>query len=189
MRPRCKRGREVGDSHLIYSMRLVFFDPPAASPAGRSELPNFATRLHCLFFSFAIEFQCGIEDAKRIKNINLLFLWLTGLLFFSHGITPHHHHFDSVFEHGRQTGHPDEHSEDSPLHCHSFNDLAVDKTGVSTINISIPESFKTIISGNDMHLRVIANPSGKITVANQDDAPPEVAFVKNSPTRGSPVTA
>jgi len=39
---------------------------------------------------------------KRIKNINLLLMWLIGLMFFTHAVIPHQHHFDSIYEHNQE---------------------------------------------------------------------------------------
>jgi hypothetical protein len=72
------------------------------------------------------------------KNIALLFLWLAGLVIFSHEIAPHHHHFHSVYTHTRAShGDACDHShksgepfEDASNHCHAFNDITVERQNV-----------------------------------------------------------
>lgn len=96
---------------------------------------------------------------KRMKITHLLFIWLTGPMFFAHGIT-HHHHFDSVFEHSQQCGHDDGHSENNPAHCHAFNDLIVDKTTVSFSILSFPDHYSTPGLSTDLHFQPTETPSG-----------------------------
>lgn len=118
----------------------------------------------------------------------MLFLWLAGLLFFAHGITPHHHHFDSVFGHSQQTESSKEHAEDSPVHCHAFNDLAIIKAGVSSIAIAndVPSD---IIVNKDMRFRYNENPSIFTVFREQDFGFPDDMLLRSSPTRGSPANS
>ena len=126
---------------------------------------------------------------QRTKKITLLFIWLTGLMFFAHSIIPHHHHFDSVFEHHQATGQAGQHSEDNPVHCHAFNDLAVDKAVVSFSNVSIADDFAAVVSDNDPNILVNDHSETEMIPVLQDEIPFETAFFKNTPSRGSPAMA
>ncbi|MCF6171347.1 MAG: hypothetical protein L3J66_10255 [Bacteroidales bacterium] len=126
---------------------------------------------------------------KRTNKIQLLFIWLTGLMFFAHGITPHHHHFDSVFGHHQQENHTDEPPENIPAHCHAFNDLVIVTTGVSISNISISYNFSAFILESDLQLSLAENSFSGIPISHREQHPPEKVFLKNSPTRGSPFQA
>ena len=68
----------------------------------------------------------------RKEHIGALIAFLAGFILTAHEIIPHHHHFDTFFDHvGQQsecqTGNPEQdHPEDPDRHCHAFNDLIVD---------------------------------------------------------------
>ncbi|WP_198416754.1 hypothetical protein [Marinilabilia rubra] len=78
---------------------------------------------------------------KNGKNIALFFLWLAGLVIFSHEIIPHHHHFHSVYTHTHTTHGDDcDHShksgdpfDDASNHCHAFNDITVERQNLVKI--------------------------------------------------------
>ena len=123
---------------------------------------------------------------QKRKHINLLFIWLTGLMFFTHGITPHHHHFDSVFEHSQQAGHADEHSEDNPLHCHAFNDLTIDKAGISSNRISFVPLLLAVIAEGEIQQQTAGQAHGLLLFSHGKDGTTTSGFLINSPTRGSP---
>lgn len=145
----------------------------------------FATRLHYKLLIFAAEiqpFNVSLKMQKRIVNINLIFIWLTGLMFFSHGVTPHHHHFDSLFEHSDSSGH----SDDNPSHCHAFNDLVADNTGISISNFSIYNNITGLFPENDSYFRNTENSFGIINWSKQDNRLIKSVFPESSPTRGSP---
>jgi len=125
---------------------------------------------------------------QRTKNITLLFIWLTGLMFFAHSIIPHHHHFDSIFDH-QPTGQTDQHQEDNPLHCHAFNDLAVDKAVISFSNVSIADDFPAVVSDNGPDFRLNDQCGTEIIPEVRDDISPEPAFFESAPSRGSPAMA
>ncbi len=123
---------------------------------------------------------------KRIKNINLLLMWLIGLMFFTHAVIPHQHHFDSIYEHNQHgSTHNSEPHEESPLHCHAFNDLIIYKT-VSFSNITASPVLTAIVVENCLHLQLIENSTEDITNSLQDKLPSKETLLKNTPTRGSP---
>ncbi len=122
---------------------------------------------------------------KRIKNINLLLMWLIGLMFFTHAVIPHQHHFDSIYEHNQHgSTHNSEPHEESPLHCHAFNDLIIYKT-VSFNNITVTPVY-TAISVENLLMPRIKNSTEDITNSLQDKLPSKETLLKNTPTRGSP---
>ena len=122
----------------------------------------------------------------RTKNITLLFIWLTGLMFFMHGITPHHHHFDSVYTHGDNA---DNESDDSPYHCHAFNDLVIDKTGNPVNNVSSAGSNIAASYNSELSLCVNESRINRLNDIYNFKVPPEKVFLENTPARGSPVLA
>ncbi len=65
------------------------------------------------------------------QNTGILFIGISVLIMFFHSVIPHHHHFDSLFTHFEKVHSPEKgcngNGEDSPGHCHAFNELAVDK--------------------------------------------------------------
>ena len=119
---------------------------------------------------------------KRRKKIKLSLVWLIGLMLFSHAVIPHHHHFDSVFEHSQETNHSDEKSQ----HCHAFNDLYAIDIVVSFNNISINDNILFIISNSDLDDWVLFSEK-KTDTDKKRDIPPEEKYFNNSPTRGSPI--
>ncbi len=126
---------------------------------------------------------------EQRKNINKVLLWLTGLLFLSHGLLPHHHHFDSVFAHAenqQQEGHTAKHSGEIPAHCHAFNMLIIEKPGISGISTAGKVAHSDFVANNDDHFCVNKNNSGGSKLFNRHDIPLALIFPDNSPTRGSP---
>jgi len=119
---------------------------------------------------------------KRAKKIKLTLIWLISLMLFSHAVIPHHHHFDSVFEHSQESDHSNEKSQ----HCHAFNDLYNTNAAVSVNDISIYNNILFIIFNNDLD-NWVSYSDKKPDTNNKHDIPPEEKYFNNSPTRGSPV--
>ena len=116
---------------------------------------------------------------KKTENIRLVFVWITGLFLLSHGIIPHHHHFDSVYDHRQQSN---QQEEDNPLHCHAFNHLVPEKTTGHNVNI-----LPVAVVDSDYCFDSINEPGNifqdyfvKIFVY-------KYPYLKHSPTRGSPL--
>lgn len=123
---------------------------------------------------------------KQTKNINTPYAWLIGLLLFAHGLTPHHHHFDSVYDHLQHPVQQENHAEDNPLHCHAFNDLILD-TEISANNISLKEITAVLLVEEDFYLRA-KNITESTDVSQKNDIPTDEVFLSESPTRGSPLS-
>ena len=122
------------------------------------------------------------------KTAGLGFIGTIVLMILMHALIPHHHHFDSVFEHNQQTGQASQHSEDNPLHCHAFNELVTDKTVISVNNVSPVDDLSIVISDDDFRLRVTEIPVDAVIAINRDMNPAGEIFPENSPTRGSPAS-
>jgi len=124
---------------------------------------------------------------KGTKNIHLIFVWLIGLMLFTHGITPHHHHFDSIFEHASENNHSDGHSDEDPSHCHAFNDMVFvgseDAVSVKTID-NFPMDFVLIKNLSEQYSEFL---NKAFSFFEPDHGKPIQAFNSNTPTRGSPV--
>ena len=123
---------------------------------------------------------------KGIKNISLLFLWTAGLVFLLHNFTPHHHHLDEGYQHKDLTGHFGGQSDDAPVHCHAFNNLAVYKTDEAAGKVS--KSIILVASGTEdtTTYSAVGNPSGQLNFNTPERDTSAAVYLKNSPTRGSP---
>ncbi|NOY95457.1 MAG: hypothetical protein GXO81_03595 [Chlorobi bacterium] len=123
---------------------------------------------------------------KGIKNTSIFFLWFAGLIIFSHAVTPHHHHFSPIIDYNYQVNHKDNDPENNPFHCHSFNNLAIDKVEIISNKSSIIKMMIDIAAINNICFQYFENPRKKIKLSNKNDFPLNIVFLKNSPTRGSP---
>ncbi len=159
-------------------------------PNHTSRLPPQSLQPGCTVYSIFLQLNfkslVELKMQKRTKNINLLFIWLIGLIFFAHGITPHHHHFDPVIEQHQNENNQNGQNEDNPLHCHAFNDLVMDKPGASFSNISVPDTFTAVNTESDLRFRIAENPCGIINTTNRDKICPDDVFSDLTPARGSP---
>ncbi|VAW20778.1 hypothetical protein MNBD_BACTEROID01-1131 [hydrothermal vent metagenome] len=126
---------------------------------------------------------------KGIKNTSTFFLWLAGLIIFSHAITPHHHHFSPIVNYSHQVNHKDNPPEDNPFHCHSFNNLAIDKVEVISNKSSSIKIISDIAIINSTCFQYSKNPRKRICFSTNNDCLLNIVFLKNSPTRGSPAIA
>ncbi len=112
---------------------------------------------------------------RKRENTRLIFVWVAGLLLLFHGLIPHQHHFDSVFEHNQT-------EEKAPLHCHAFNDIVPEK---------ISYSFQSLISFNavtGVHYFNLEIEPETFVLRFYDELPVHsLFFTKHSPVRGSPV--
>jgi hypothetical protein len=66
---------------------------------------------------------------KVFKNISVFFLWLAWLLTTAHMVIPHDHHLSGASA-GKEESCPESengHKSHNPIHCHAFNDLAIEK--------------------------------------------------------------
>jgi hypothetical protein len=79
---------------------------------------------------------------RIIKNIQIFFLFLAGLVLNAHMMIPHdHHQADSDF--CREISYPvsktgSAHHQGLPVHCHAFNDLTSGKVTTSFFNKQTP---------------------------------------------------
>ncbi len=126
---------------------------------------------------------------KGIKDIRVFLLCFTGLVFFSHAVIPHYHHFNSILEYNHLATHKDGHSGNHPLHCHSLNDLATDETVISTNKISLGKTLSDIAAINNIRFQYSGSFHERINSSATYDSILSFVFLKNSPSRGSPVTA
>ena len=117
---------------------------------------------------------------KRKNIINLTLMWFIGLLLLSHAIIPHHHHFDSIFDHKQQTEHSDEHSQ----HCHAFNILFSDNVDSFIKSISIHNDINSVIFYGDLAPQLCNH---KPNVKQKNELPLGELCLNICPTRGSPV--
>ncbi len=126
---------------------------------------------------------------KGVKNISIFFILFAGLIFFSHAVIPHNHHFNPVLYSNQQSNHEDGHSENSPLHCHAFNDLAVDKLVITTNNISILKTVFLVGIENADYFSNSGRPNGSVNFLLSDDKILSFIFLKTYTTRAPPVLA
>ena len=112
---------------------------------------------------------------RKRENTRLFFVWVAGLLLLFHGLIPHQHHFDSVFEH-KQT------EENAPLHCHAFNDIVPEKISYSFHNI-ITLNAVTGVHSFDLEIE----PETLVLEFYNEFPYRTLTYTKHSPTRGSPV--
>jgi len=115
---------------------------------------------------------------RKTENINLVFLWILGAMLLFHGVIPHHHHFDSVFEHTSQPAQ----GEDNPSHCHAFNNLIPEK--VTSSEVKTPLIFTSFIADCNLFIEEPFFKALKTYIVI-----PKVLnnrFAEHSPTRGSP---
>ena len=119
---------------------------------------------------------------KRIGNISHIFAWVITLMFFAHGIFPHNHHFDSIYDHSRQA----DHNEDIPRHCHAFNDLVVDRP-ITLVDIPIiPVTHSMLVSATISGLYNHQKTFILLLKVNDNGNLPKTLCLKNALTRGSP---
>jgi hypothetical protein len=144
----------------------------------------------CIFYFLLLPlttFQQGKNSMQKgIRNTGLIFLWIAGLVFLLHSFMPHHHHFDGSFEHNDLTGLYNEVPDNAPIHCHAFNNVVVYKgenTNGQILNHHMPVAIISASAFTDAADKAPAGttiliPSGKCFSG---------AYLKTSPTRGSPV--
>lgn len=123
-----------------------------------------------------------IKMQKGIKNINITLVWLIGLMLFSHAVIPHHHHFDSVFDHSHQN----EQSDSNSKQCHAFNYLLVDEARIITVDNSTYDNHLFAIFNNESDSWFTdANP--KSVICQKLHISVVEFYFDNTPTRGSPI--
>ena len=99
---------------------------------------------------------------KGIRNTGLGFIAVAILTILLHSVIPHHHHLDSVYSHfsgNLKFTHHQSGGEDKATHCHAFNELAIDKTGLS-INptpeiIALQNSGIVIPKPSDCYIQMV----------------------------------
>ena len=122
-----------------------------------------------------------------VSHIKIFFLWVTALVIMSHSVTPHQHHFDSVIECNHEVNQAINNTDSSPLHCHAFNILFIEKTEVSADKISIVDNVPGFIALNEIYIQCLDDKLWEsIKARAKDDCLPYQFFLKDSPTRGSP---
>ncbi len=122
---------------------------------------------------------------NKIKNISLLLFWFIGVTVLLHAFIPHHHHFDTVYEHhANQTGQNSNQHEDSPLHCHAFNRLLIDSDWAVSNAVSY-NNVTAVVAAGLFNIQPDDAGSGRISCLLQDERVLKVALT-NNPTRGSP---
>ena len=111
----------------------------------------------------------------------MFFMLIAGLVIFSHSFVPHDHHYnladDLADEH-----HNDENKE--PLHCHFLDYVTADQTIQKTVvqKIALQPVLLAVLTGFTFEEK-----SDKQTPFIKSDHKPVLrAFIKTSPTRGSP---
>ncbi len=119
----------------------------------------------------------------RAKYINLSLVWLISLMFLSHALIPHHHHYDSVFEHHQGHDSDKQHSEDDASHCHAFNQLVTIKIQLTSDKYSIQKSLSALASIFSFDEIIIETNTALI---NQKTPNNKQVFYPDYPTRGSP---
>ena len=120
----------------------------------------------------------------RAKYINLSLVWLISLMLLSHVLIPHHHHYDSVFEHQQNHDNDKQHSEDNATHCHAFNQLDIIKIQLTSDKSSIQKSFSSLASNSSFDAVIIETNTALLTF--QKTLYNKQVFYPDYPTRGSP---
>jgi hypothetical protein len=92
------------------------------------------------------EYQEAFLRMKKIlKHISAVSLWLAGLALSAHMVFPHDHHLSDSFSDQDikcpVTDNKSGHIPGYPIHCHSFNDLALEKARLHYISQNIQFSF------------------------------------------------
>ena len=64
---------------------------------------------------------------KEKVNIIKFILLFVAIMVFAHSFVPHDHHYTSECE----TNHEDRHQDESPFHCHYFNNIVLHKSIVT----------------------------------------------------------
>ena len=118
---------------------------------------------------------------KDLKNRIPYFLLLAGIIIFFHTILPHDHHYAA--DNTPQTTHS--HPDNSPVHCHTLNDLIIDfsKTGLTDQTIKI---LSESISIQNIFPPVKTENGFLIPFELESSYHNRLAFISISPTRGSP---
>lgn len=97
--------------------------------------------------------------SKILKNLPVLFLWIAGFIFIAHSFIPHDHHIPGTFS--NQDGecpasdNTSGHRSDFPMHCHAFNDSALEKSKPYHLSQNIQFNFFALIislSSSDIEL-------------------------------------
>jgi hypothetical protein len=70
---------------------------------------------------------------KILLYSSMFFFWLAGITLVAHLILPHDHHNSEYFPNQNNDcpveNQNNDHKHGLPIHCHAFNDLAIEKTG------------------------------------------------------------
>ena len=123
---------------------------------------------------------------RKLKNIHLIVLLLSGIIIFAHAIIPHDHHYaynTETTKHSETQNHSDK---NQLLHCNALNNLIILKP---EIKINKIQEFKSFL-GNDilkqLHISDFKFTEKTITFPENYLQLPKYIFSKIEPARGSP---
>lgn len=131
-----------------------------------------------------------IQEMTARKNITAVFLLCCFSVMLGHNLIPHHHHHEQgtrMISHHCSSDKKDHSDEDSPIHCHAFNDSFFFKSAVIKI-------IQPLFSGNFILMR----DEFLFSLPNDGDPNPwlipvlplkEQEFTFSSPYRGPPLSA
>lgn len=119
---------------------------------------------------------------KDLKNSIQYFLLTAGVIILFHAILPHDHHYAA--DNTPQTTHS-QHPDNSPVHCHTLNDLITDfsKTGLTDQTIKV---LSESIFIQNIYSPAITESGFLIPFKPERSYHNRLAFISISPTRGSP---
>ena len=95
-----------------------------------------------------MEIAFDLFMSRVIKYVSVFFFWLAGLTLCAHMLIPHDHHVaepnSTEDKNCPATDNNSGHKSGFPLHCHAFNDLAVEKVRLFNISQNIQFSFSVL---------------------------------------------
>ena len=126
------------------------------------------------------------------KNIGMLTIILTSIMFASHEIIPHHHHFDSVYSHvsdstndcdGKENNKEQDHNR---IHCHAFNESFTGKIKVVDSKLKAFSSIADLYAYCHAIIKTINTPDTSRLVAGNFELPDQTYPGTNPPLRAPP---
>jgi hypothetical protein len=119
------------------------------------------------------------------RNFISILLLFAGVVIFSHSVIPHDHHYNATCD----TEHHEHHDEgsESPMHCHFLNDIVFDEVIISVNQIMVKDLQNTIITLFSLIPQTDIKANKGVRFVYKASLPDYQLFIKQSPTRGSPI--
>ncbi|NOX47751.1 MAG: hypothetical protein GXO89_12320 [Chlorobi bacterium] len=117
----------------------------------------------------------------------MIFFSLSGLIVLLHALSPHCSNNTPFAGNHHLLDHRCSHSGKLPVHCHLSNNSAIDQTEGQIKKDPVPETSQDVVVLNDSGLQAVGNRSEIIKLPSKSDCFTTSVFLKNVPTRGSPL--